>query len=539
VAVASFPHAHPNGPLEPADSQAQLDVLRRLCHAFTSATTLDEVARSLGPWVCAATGSDRATFRLLVPDAGGRLRTAASDEASEGGRKRSARRRQVFRDKAPAFVSLNRPPGYRLGLFPLISRGEPVGILEVTAPSAGLDERKDLLTALASQTAIAVRNSRERAFLEQQAQPALGFMDLVRDLVAAQTPRRAVAIAVRLCFEQMEVPVAGWGMAEDRSRLELTAMRGLDPETRQRLLSSMRTLPPWERKSRAERHRFTATFGELTGTRTAVTVGDAGDALLLIGGRSDARAPFIESLVALLRDVLRNLAITARAERRNRHLDMGIAWTAHELRRPMLALRFLLLSLGERQSIEEGVEILTRQLDDLVKGVDGMLRWATGEPSAESRSFNLVGVVAAVIESLRVEAGPGRLRFKRPAPVIVRGDSSQVRHAIENLIVNALTYSPPDTEVRIAVKADDDGVTVSVADRGPGIPAAFRDSIFDPFVRAGVGGQPRGGQGLGLFIAKQIVEGHGGALWLEPARKGATFRLRLPREASGSVRSGS
>jgi signal transduction histidine kinase len=539
VAVASFPDVHPNGSLEPADSLAQLDVLLRLCHAFTSATTLDEVALSVGRWVRAATGSDRATFRLLVPDAGGRLRTVASDEAAEGGRKRSARRRQVFRDKAPAFISLNRAPGHRLSLFPLISRGEPVGMLEVTAPSAALDERRDLLTAVASQTAIAVRNSRERTFLEQQTQPALGFMDLLRDLVAAQTPRRAVAVAVRLCFEQMAVPVAGWGMADDRSRLELTAMRGVDSETRQRLRSSMRTLPPWDRKSRAERHRFTTTFGELTGTGTAVTVGDAGDAVLLIGGRSDARAPFIESLVTLLRDVLRNLAITARAERRNRHLDMGIAWTAHELRRPMLALRFLLLSLGEKQSIEEGIEILTRQLDDLVKGVDGMLRWATGEPPAESRSFNLVGVVAAVVDALRVEAGPGRLRFKRPAPVIVRGDSSQVQHAIENLVVNALTYSPPETEVRIAVKPDDDGVTVIVADQGPGIPAAFRDAIFDPFVRAGVGGQPRSGQGLGLFIAKQIVEGHGGALWLEPARKGATFRLRLPREASGSERSGS
>jgi signal transduction histidine kinase len=534
VAVARYPDLHRTGSLEPADSLAQLDVLLRLSHAFASATTLDEVGRSVGRWVRAATGSDRATFRLLVPDAGGRLRTVASDEVSEGGRKRSARRRQVFRDRSPVFVSLNRPPGHRLGLFPLISRGEPVGMLEVTAPSGALEEREDLLTAVASQTAIAVRNARERRFLEQLAEPALGFMNLVRDLVAAPTPRRAVAVAVRLCFEQLEVPVAGWGMADDRSRLELTAMRGVDSQTRQRLRSSMRTLPPWERKSRAERNRFTAMFGELTGTGTAVTVGDAGDAVLLIGGGSDARAPFIESLVALLRDVLRNLAITARAERRNRHLDMGIAWTAHELRRPMLALRYLLLSLGEEQSIEEGVQILTRQLDDLVKGVDGMLRWATGEPPAESRAFNLVGVVAGVVEALRVEAGPGRLRFKGRAPVMVRGDSSQVRHAIENLVVNALAYSPPETDVRIAVEPDEDGVTVTVADRGPGVPAAFRDAIFDPFVRAGVGGQPRGGQGLGLFIAKQIVEGHGGALWLEPARKGATFRLRLPREASGS-----
>jgi signal transduction histidine kinase len=77
---------------------------------------------------------------------------------------------------------------------------------------------------------------------------------------------------------------------------------------------------------------------------------------------------------------------------------------------------------------------------------------------------------------------------------------------------------------------------VTVEDQGPGIPAAYREAIFDPFVRVTARPQPRGGQGLGLFIAKQIIEGHGGALWLEPGRKGAMFRLRIPRDVSGSRR---
>lgn len=516
-----------------ADGADQLDVLVRLCHAFTSATSLDEVVRSVGFWVLDAAGSDRTTtFRLLVPDAGGRLRTVASNEASSGGRKRSSRRRAVFHEMRPALVP--GPGEASRGLFPLVSRGEPVGLLEVTAPGEAIRARWDTLLAVASQVGIALRNVRERTLLERQASPALGFMELVRELVAAPSPKRAIAVAVRLCFEQLEVPVAGWAIADDQTRLELTAIRGLDTDARRALKAAMRTISP-----RGRRDREVATFAEVTGAARGVTVGDAGDALLLMAGRSPVRQPFVDNVVALLRDTLSSLAVTARAERRNRELDLGIAWTAHELRRPLLALRFLMLSVLTDQlngGNREGIKLLKRQLDELVRGVDGMLQWATGGPPVRSRSFDMFRLVEAVVESARLENGNGRLRLAESPEAIVQGDPSQVRHAIENLVVNAVTYSPADTEVRIGIEPDDEGVTVTVEDQGPGVPSAHRDAIFDPFVRVTARPQPREGQGLGLFIAKQIAEGHGGALWLEPRRKGAIFRLRLPREVSGSRR---
>jgi signal transduction histidine kinase len=514
------------------DPVAQLEVLRRVCHGFASATTVDEVAASLGFWIRASVGADQATFRLLVPDSGGRLRTVASNEASEGGRKRSVRRRIVFRSKRAAFLSLNGPSHATLGFFPLVSQGEPVGMLEVTAPGPAIEARKDTLLAVASQVAIALRNSRERSLVERQASPTIGFMELVRDLVTAPTARPATAIAVRLCFEQLEVPVCGWAMADNRSRLELTAVRGLDPQTRRNLRRLMGIISPPAHQSPRERRRLTGTFAEATGTSGEVTVADAGDALLFIGGRSAVHQPFVDNLVALLQDTLRNIAVTAQAERRNRHLDLGIAWTAHELRRPLLALRFLMGSvLNDRASgrTDKGIKLLQRQLDELVKGIDGMLQWATGGRPSRSRSFELVCVVQGVVDAFRVERGRGRLRLRKSPPVMVEGDPFQIQHAIENLVVNALNFSPADSKVDVGVDLDEEGVTVTLQDHGPGIPAAYRDAIFDPFVRVGTSRQPRGGQGLGLFIARQIVEGHGGALWLEPARKGATFRLRLPR----------
>jgi signal transduction histidine kinase len=517
---------------------AQLDVLRRLSHAFSSATSIGEVARSVGSWVLEATGSNRTSFRLLVPDAGGRLRTVASDEASPGGRKLSAQRRAVFREKRPVFISLNSPGGPTIGLFPLVSRGEAVGVLEITAPGTAIEDRRDTLLAVASQVAIALRSARERSLLERQHNPMIGFMELVRELVTAPTPKRAIAVAARLCFEHLDVPVAGWGMAEDRSRLDLTAVRGLDPQARRELKRAMRAMPPWDHQSLAQREHHVRTFAQAASASSGVTVGNAGDALLLIGGRSRARQPFVDNLVALLRDTLRNMAVTAQAERRNKELDLGIAWTAHELRRPMLGLRFLLASVLQESNsgTEEGIQLLKSQLDELVKGVDGMLRWAMGGPPVRSQWFDLARVAQSMLEAFPPEQGRERLRLERSPSVMVEGDPAQLRHAIENLVVNAVTYSPAETEVRIAIEEDEEGVTVTVQDQGPGIPAAYRDAVFDPFVRVGTGHQPRGGQGLGLFIAKQIIEGHGGSLWLEPGRKGATFRIRLPRGVSGSRR---
>jgi signal transduction histidine kinase len=449
----------------------------------------------------------------------------------------------VFHAERPEPVSLKRPGGMTLTFLPLVSRGERVGMLEVAAPEDALEGREETLVALASQVAIALRNVRERSLLERQRNPTMRFMELIRELVTAPTPRRAVALAASVCSEQLDVPVAGWTTTQARSRLELSAVRGLPPQARRRLGTALRSMPPWGYQSPRERDARVTAFATATGATGAVTVGDAGDAVLLIAGRSPALERFVNNLVALLRGILHSMAVTAQAERRNRDLDLSIAWTAHELRRPLLALRFLVLSVLEDQASRTNspsVQLLQRQLDQVVSGVEGMLRWASEGAPVRRRSFDLVGLVERVIASFRIDQQqPGRLHLRRSAPVIVRGDPDLLRQTIENLVDNALTYSPPDSEVRVSIEPDEEGVTLTVQDEGPGIPSAYRDAIFDPFVRVGGGPQPRGGQGLGLFIAKKIVEGHGGTLWLEPRRKGATFRLRFPHEASRSQRSAS
>ena len=97
-----------------------------------------------------------------------------------------------------------------------------------------------------------------------------------------------------------------------------------------------------------------------------------------------------------------------------------------------------------------------------------------------------------------------------------------------NVVRNALGYSPPTTPVTVCVETDGDVARVLVRDRGPGIPAAERHLIFDPFARGGAADGGRGGKGLGLFIARRVVEAHGGVIGLRPVRPGAEFCIELP-----------
>src|SRR5690606_25220063 len=108
-------------------------------------------------------------------------------------------------------------------------------------------------------------------------------------------------------------------------------------------------------------------------------------------------------------------------------------------------------------------------------------------------------------------------------------DPTKIEQVLNNLVGNAVKFSPPGSEVRIAVASDGDAVTVSLPDAGPGIPAAEQDKLFAPFTR--LSARPTGGEkstGLGLAICRRIVEGHGGTLTLaSTVGEGATFTFAL------------
>ena len=113
------------------------------------------------------------------------------------------------------------------------------------------------------------------------------------------------------------------------------------------------------------------------------------------------------------------------------------------------------------------------------------------------------------------------------------GDHDRLVQALTNLVSNAVKFSPEGEEVMLVARTDDDGVRLEVRDRGRGIPPEHLESIFDRFEQVDASdARELGGTGLGLTIARSIVDQHGGRIWAESTLgEGATFVIALPRAA--------
>jgi signal transduction histidine kinase len=112
---------------------------------------------------------------------------------------------------------------------------------------------------------------------------------------------------------------------------------------------------------------------------------------------------------------------------------------------------------------------------------------------------------------------------------LIRGDSERLRQVLQNLIDNAVKYSPSGDEVAVRARRENGQVLIEVVDHGPGIPFDQQGVIFEKFGRADVPGGSKPGTGLGLFIARSIAEAHGGSLEVRSRPEGgSTFVLTLP-----------
>jgi signal transduction histidine kinase len=524
--------AAPHTALDP-----QLEVLQGLCHEFGSSDDLCDVTASAVRWIQAAVGDD-ASVRVSVADRAGRLRTLAeSGTLARGGRKSSTRRRHALESQTP--VLLDREPGTVVAVLPLICRGESVGVLEVVASQRLMAERGGTIGAVASQLAMAVWNLRGRESLERQVESLTSATDLVRELVGAETFEAATRAAMKLSFRLLRAPVAGWVRNGDARHLRFIGVRGVGTQKREELRKMLPKVNRWESSGPAERARITDRFRNVMGV-TGVRVIDGGDAVILAGGDADSAAASLGVVGSLFQEVLQQLSTVARAEQRNRQLDLGIAWTAHEVREPLLAAKAAIDQLLRSNDPLAGQDLLSRsgqELGELAALVDALLRWSVGGGSLRRTPVDLVSVVSQAVDASRLGSGEDRLDLDAPEAVPIRADAGQLRSAVANVIRNALAYSPGDSRVTVRVSRRDGMAVVSVADHGPGIPAGDREALFEPFARGPSGRGRREGRGLGLFIARRVVEAHGGVIWAESTNgRGATFRIQVPVAGNGHRR---
>ena len=174
----------------------------------------------------------------------------------------------------------------------------------------------------------------------------------------------------------------------------------------------------------------------------------------------------------------------------------------------------------------------SQRLVRLINDVLDIEKLESGKLPFEFATIDLGDVAIKSIEATRGYADQlgvdMTLEVARAAPV--RGDVDRLVQVVTNLLSNAAKFSPRPGIVRVRVGWEGDTARLTVTDNGPGVPEAFRDRIFSRFAQAdGSDARGKGGTGLGLYIAKEIAERHGGRLWFEsPPEGGAVFRLDLP-----------
>jgi len=234
------------------------------------------------------------------------------------------------------------------------------------------------------------------------------------------------------------------------------------------------------------------------------------------------------------------------AEAANRAKGEFLNMAAHELRTPITVLSGYLSMLGEGsmgappKAWETPISILAAKTDELDKIVGDLLEASRLDLKPEPAAMGVVDlrhVVTAAVARLtaRAELLSADVHTQLPdEPVMVEGNDGQLGRVLDNLLNNALTYTRRTPEVLVRISRDGGKALVRVEDNGVGIPRNQRERVFERFFRSSDPMMAKvPGVGLGLYISRGLVEGHGGKLVVEKsdARKGTIFAISLPLAA--------
>ena len=271
----------------------------------------------------------------------------------------------------------------------------------------------------------------------------------------------------------------------------------------------------------------------MTDTANTIMAGDLGGRLPIAGtgdeldrlaGNVNAMLERIEALMRGLKEVTDNIA--------------------HDLKTPLTRMRNRCEQAlrGEQgRDYRAALESTIAESDDLIRTFDALLmiaRAELGQARGNMDEFDAAEIardVGELYEPLAEQKGLV-LKIDAPAPAAVRGNRELVSQALANLVDNAIKYAGPDAskingaaaEILVKAGADGERITLSVADRGPGIPEADRGRVVERFVRLEQS-RSEPGSGLGLSLASAVARLHGGELRLEDNRPGLRSIIALPR----------
>lgn len=236
------------------------------------------------------------------------------------------------------------------------------------------------------------------------------------------------------------------------------------------------------------------------------------------------------------RDLAVAAAHAAAAQEASRLKDRVLASVSHDLRTPLTTIKALAQSAAfEGNAVGAVIEEQADRLARLVSDVLELSRLRAHDLPLDVQLNTADDLVGAAVRQTQGIVGDRRLvteiDFTRAA-LVGRFDFVHALRVVGNLVENALRYTPAGGAVVIAARREGAWLAVDVADRGPGVAAAERESIFEPFYRPAGETADAGRAGLGLAIARELAEAQGGVLTYAPRRGGGSvFTLRLPAAA--------
>jgi signal transduction histidine kinase len=552
--------------------------LQAVTAAVARARTPDEVAEAALSTGLQALGGDSGA--ILVQGALGTalevLRVAGVSEEAVRGATALAKTpaRDAWRKSEPLFLespaevaerypefaaAVREIPSAAVAALPLAAEGRVLGILILGFRSARSfpEEERALAAAVAGVCGQAL--DRARLFVAERvaraeavaAQRRLAFLDSLSAVLTETLDEQEMSASV----VRLAVPALGdwagiFALAEG-APLALAAEAG--PEALgQRARSLLESDPAG---------RLAAVAGGAPGLVVETDPGDPraplAAALVPLGARGEAFGALALASgdpaqrygpqdLALLSDVARRTALgleharlyqAAHQAAQAREDFMHVA--SHELRGPVanfrLAVQLLAreLSRGEHGRIDERLRVLSRQADRLGRISGALLdvtRITAGRLSLLRQEMDLTALAQDVVarHADEAEAAGTRVAIEAEGPVSCQADPDRVEQVITNLLSNALKYGR-GSPVTIRVHPEDGYAVLAITDRGIGIPAEQQARIFGRFERA-VPPRNYGGLGLGLWIARSLVEAHGGRIAVESSPgQGSTFTVKLPR----------
>jgi PAS domain S-box-containing protein len=245
---------------------------------------------------------------------------------------------------------------------------------------------------------------------------------------------------------------------------------------------------------------------------------------------------------------LENAELYVGVQEANRLKDEFLATLSHELRTPLNAIlgyaRMVKSGIVPPDRLRKAIDTIERNATSLTQIVEDVLdvsRIIAGKMRLNVQALELPQIVQAAIDAFAPAADAKGLRIEtafdaHPAPV--SGDPERLQQVVWNLISNAVKFTDRGGTIRVGLQSTDAEVTLTVSDTGIGIDPAFLPHMFERFRQADGGTtRERGGLGLGLGIARQLVEMHGGTIHASSAGRdqGTTFTVRLPSAAAAEA----